>query len=271
VTPGQSTNLEAVSALLRRRFPLRGGDVTLELSEIVEDGHAVWIRLRFARAGKEFAGSVRLMNLASLDDPRRDAFVQGWIDALEIVVREGVERISAASIDVRFPIDAGTGSMPASFRDDLLKGTWLGKHLKPERRTASAAFEKAPASHVLRDGKLNLDALLLWVQAHVNDWSRAEQTLAAIPEPARVLWFLFTFDGAVNNGGLAGFRQSDDWIIRGCRDALRAVGAQALLDMLESGDDVDSHEPGGSWFLLEHELKPRLTAYCMRRQADLIA
>ena len=108
----------------------------------------------------------------------------------------------------------------------------------------------------------DLDALLLWLRAQVNvDWqdaARDEVALAAIPEPARVLWLLVIFEGGVYNGGLASFLlQQSAWIIRGCLDALRAVGAQELLATLEAGipiaarsgaEFVGVRAKGGSWW-----------------------
>ena len=169
----------------------------------------------------------------------------------------------------------------------------------------SDAFERAPREQMLRDGRLDLDALLLWIRAQVNvDWRDAdsdEAALAAVPEPARVLWLLVIFEGGVYNGGLASFLlQQSAWIIRGCLDALRAVGAQELLATLEAGipvaarsgaEFVGARGKGGSWWkelpapeasslsaldnrsgpLLESELRPRLGEYARRHQGELIA
>ena len=168
----------------------------------------------------------------------------------------------------------------------------------------SARFEKAPREQMLRDGQLDLDALLLWLRAQVNvDWqdaARDEVALAAIPEPARILWLLVIFEGGVYNGGLASFLlQQSAWIIRGCLDALRAVGAQELLALMEAGipiaarsgaEFVGMRGKGGSWWrelpdddtslsalddrsgpLLESELRPRLAEYGGRHQGELIA
>jgi hypothetical protein len=169
----------------------------------------------------------------------------------------------------------------------------------------SAAFEKAPREPMLRDGQLDLDALLLWIRAQVDvGWQDAapdEVALAAIPEPARVLWLLVIFEGGVYNGGLASFLlQQSEWIIRGCLDALRAVGAQGLLATVESGIPIAAHSgaqfvgvraKGGSWWrelqgdddrslsslderagpLLDGELRARLGDYARRHQDELIA
>ena len=154
---------------------------------------------------------------------------------------------------------------------------------------------------MLRDGQLDLDALLLWIRAQVNvDW-RDEAALAAVPEPARVLWLLVIFEGGVYNGGLASFLlQQSEWIIRGCLDALRAVGAQELLAMMEAGIPIAARSgaafvgargKGGSWWkelpapkasslsalagrsgpLLENELRARLGEYASRHEGELIA
>ena len=170
---------------------------------------------------------------------------------------------------------------------------------------ASAAFEKAPREQMLRDGQLDLEALLLWIRAQVNvgwqDAARDEVALAAIPEPARVLWLLVIFEGGVYNGGLASFLlQQSEWIIRGCLDALRAVGAQELLATLEAGIPIAARSgaefvgvrgKGGSWWkelpedddtslsalderagpLLDSELRARLGDYARRHQGELIA
>ncbi len=128
-----------------------------------------------------------------------------------------------------------------------------------------------------------------------------EAALAAVPEPARVLWLLVILEGGVYNGGLVSFLlQQSEWIIRGCLDALRAVGAQELLAMLEAGIPiaarsgaafVGARATGGSWWkqlparagaslsalddrsapLLESELRPRLAEYGGRHQGELIA
>ena len=168
-----------------------------------------------------------------------------------------------------------------------------------------AAFEKAPQEQLLRAGRLDLDALLLWIRAQVNvGWQDAdgdEAALAAIPEPARILWLLVIFEGGVYNGGLVSFLlQQSEWIIRGCLDALRAVGAQELLATLEAGipiaarsgaEFVGVRAKGGSWWralpgnddislsslderagpLLESELRPRLGDYARPHQGELIA
>lgn len=168
-----------------------------------------------------------------------------------------------------------------------------------------AAFEKAPREQMLRDGQLDLDALLLWIRAQVNvGWQDAdgdEVALAAVPEPARVLWLLVIFEGGVYNGGLASFLlQQSEGIIRGCLDALRVVGAQELLAMMEAAipiaarsgaEFVGARAKGGSWWkqlpapqatsvsaldersgpLLESELRPRLGEYAGRHQGELIA
>ena len=169
----------------------------------------------------------------------------------------------------------------------------------------SARFEKAPPDQVLRDGRLDLDALLLSIRAQVDvGWQDAdgdEVALAAIPEPARVLWLLVIFEGGVCHRGLTSFLlQQHAWIIRGCLDALRAIGAQALLATLEAGVAIAARSgaafvgargKGGSWWkalpeagdtslsalddragpLLESELRPRLAEYGDRHQGELIA
>lgn len=158
---------------------------------------------------------------------------------------------------------------------------------------------------MLRAGQLDLEALLLWIRAQVNvdrgDAARDEAALAAVPAPARVLWMLVIFEGGVYNGGLASFLlQESEWIICGCLDALRAVGAQELLAMMEAGIAIAARSgaafvgapgKGGSWWkqlpapktsslsaldnrsgpLLESELRPRLTEYASRHQGELIA
>ena len=116
-----------------------------------------------------------------------------------------------------------------------------------------------------------------------------------------MLWLLVTFEGGVYNSGLASFLlQQSEWIIRGCLDTLRAVGAQQLLAMLEAGIQiaarsgagfVGARAKGGSWWkqlppregtslsnlddrsgpLLESELRPRLAEYARRHQGELIA
>jgi hypothetical protein len=168
-----------------------------------------------------------------------------------------------------------------------------------------AAFAKARREQMLRDGQLDLDALLLWIRAQVNvGWQDAdgdEGALAAVPEPARVLWLLVIFEGGVHDGGLASFLlQQSEWIIRGCLDALRAVGAQELLAMTEAGIPIAARSgaafvgvraKGGSWWkelppregtslsavddrsgpLLESELRARLGEYAGRHQDELIA
>ena len=168
-----------------------------------------------------------------------------------------------------------------------------------------AAFEKAPREQMLRDGQLDLDALLLWIRAQVDvGWQDAdsdEAALSAVPESARVLWLLVIFEGGVYNGGLAGFLlQQSAWIIRACLDALRAVGAQELLAMTEAGIPVAARSgaafvgpraKGGSWWkqlpapiatslsalddrsgpLLVRELRARLGDYARRHQGELIA
>jgi hypothetical protein len=169
----------------------------------------------------------------------------------------------------------------------------------------SAGFEKAPREQMLRAGQLDLEALLLWIRAQVNvDWqdaARDEVALAAIPEPARVLWLLVIFEGGVYNGGLTSFLlQESAWIIRGCLDALRAVGAQELLATLEAGIPIAARSgaafvgaqgKGGSWWkqlpapeatslsaldvraasLPDSELRARLGDYARRHQGELIA
>ena len=114
----------------------------------------------------------------------------------------------------------------------------------------SARFEKAPGS------KCSATASSISTpccSGYARRWTSAgrmphsdEAALAAIPEPARVLWLLVTFEGGVYNGGLASFLlQQSEWIIRGCLDALRAVGAQELLAMLEAGIPIAARSGAG--------------------------
>ena len=264
-------DLEQISALLRRSFPLRGKDLVIELASASPrvEGNTIWVPLRFVYADRTIDKSVFLIKSSQRADPRRDAFVQGWIEALAIVLRDAVERISPASVDVRFPIDAASGATPASFRDDLLKRQWLGRHLARERQTPSAAYEKAPAAVALPGGQLDLNALLLWIERQVTisweDGRRDQATLAAVPEPVRVAWLLFGFEGNFYNGGIGGVLQQSEWIVDRCRDALRAVGAKTLLGVLDAGEGDDAQGE-----LLERELRPRLAAYCAANRDELI-
>ena len=60
--------------------------------------------------------------------------------------------------------------------------------------------------------------------------------IEALPKSARVLWYLFSMEGMVHNGGIGGFvLQGAAFLIRGAVVALRQVGAMRFADLMQRG------------------------------------
>lgn len=144
-------------------------------------------------------------------------------------------------------------------------------------------------------------------QAHDTGFEARFDRIYVWPEAPRTLYYLFLIDGVVGGSGFEVFlgqAQMDE--ILGALDALEAAGCPRLLERLRQGlglawsegaefvaqadedwiDDealpvpegegrpwsrIDSHEEGGSYWLLRHELGPRRVAYFNAHRDEIVA
>ncbi len=264
-------------------------------------------------------GSVYLMRAADLADPRRDAYVAGWLAVLRRIVSQAAAPaapFTLASLDQRMPLDVVPSASAAKYEAAFAEQKWLGRFLsKRDRSPPGDPYERAPLSAVTRGEELDLDALLIWVSRHAEsgyeDPERDQKANEALGDVPKTLRYLFTFENQVHNGGVASFvLQSAAFEIEGAYGALVAIGATRLAEVLacavalaahqenpqftdrndvyrrernrrwraefvpdkslSSTSDLDGHEDGKSFFLLENELRPKLKAHVEAHREALL-
>ena len=326
--------LVAIDAALRASLPMRGTHVGLELGEstgidpdalcigaLVGTPHGVGVVVRvldFLR-DRAMEGSVYLMRAEDLADPRRDAYVAGWLAAIRRIVLQATAPatpFTLGALDQRMPLDVVPSAIPAKYEAAFAEPKWLGRFLsEKDRSPVGEPYERAPLSAVMRGDAVDLDALLIWVSRHAElgyeDPVRDREAIEALGDVPKTLRYLFTFEGAVHNGGIASFvLQTSAFEIQGAHQALVAIGASRFADVLERAvalaahqenpqfsdrndayrrernrtwrsefvrdkslattSDLDGHEEGKSFFLLENELRPKLRAYVERHREALL-
>ena len=326
--------LVAIDAALRGPLPMRGTHVGLELGEstgrdpdalcvgaVVGTPHGVWASVRVLDLLRDrgMEGSVYLMRAEDLADPRRDAYVAGWLAAIRRIVLQATAPatpFTLGALDQRMPLDVVPSAIPAKYEAAFAEPKWLGRFLsEKDRSPAGEPYERAPLSAVTRGDEVDLDALFSWVFRHAElGYEDPVSDLAAIEvlgEAPKTLVYLFTFENRVHNGGIASFvLQTSAFEIQGAHRALVAIGAARFKDLLERAvalaahqenpqfsdrndayrrernrnwrtefvrdkslsttSDLDGHEDGKSFFLLESELRPKLRAYVERHREALL-
>jgi len=196
----------------------------------------VWLSAR-AVADSASGGTLYLMEAHELFDPRRDAFINGWVSALRRIVQ--LPKALACSFGIgcleqRMPMDVVSSASASEYEAAFLEAKWLGRFLPERMRTpCDEAYEKAPATAVTRAGRIDLDLLSLWIARHAElgytDRTLDLQKVAALPVAPRTLWYLFAMEGAVYNGGVSSYlTQTAAFQVQGASLALVAIGAPAF-------------------------------------------
>ena len=316
--------------MLSSAFPLRGKRLGLELRDtrsvagsvavgvVAGSKHGVWVEAEAKDADGASAGELFLMEARDLEDPRRDAFIQGWVSALRRIIDQPSAPACTFAIgflDQRMPLDVVSDASAAAYVAAFLQAKWLGRFLPERMRTPSGeAYEKAPKAAVTRKGRIDLDLLSLWIARHAElgyaDPKLDLQKLDALPPVPRTLWYVFSMEGAVHNGGASSYLSQTSWFeIHRAYQALTEVGANKFADLIRRGvpvavdefpafrnrddryrgektsrwragfrrdpklsstSELDGHEKNQSFFLIDHELRPRIQAYVERHQDVLI-
>ncbi len=319
--------LAAIDRLLRAAFPVRGKQGELALADakrfpgaiavgaVAGNTYGVWVTVRLAEGRNPTV--LYLLESRDLVDPRRYAFLEGWVSALRRILTQPTALACSwcnSDLDQRMPLDVVAVASAKAYEAAFLQAKWLGRFLPARKRTPTRdAYEKVPGAVVMRNGAIDLDALSLWIGRHAQlghvDPKADLAVLDALPPVPRALWYVFAMEGMVHNGGMSSFLlQTAAFQIDGAYRALVEVGAKQFAELIRRGvpvaadefpsfrsrddryrceksrawrsgfkldpklsstSDLDGHDKGKSFYLIDREMRPKLQAY-VKKHADAL-